>query len=36
MYEAPLELEGTVDEVAEAMSHLQELIQKNQSKEEDK
>lgn len=36
MYEEPLELEGTVDEVAEAMSHLQELIQKNQSKEEDK
>tara|TARA_R100001594_G_scaffold118454_1_gene153770 strand:+ start:597 stop:935 length:339 start_codon:yes stop_codon:yes gene_type:complete len=36
MYEKPVELEGTVDEVAEAMSHLQELIQKNQSKEEDK
>ena len=36
MYEKPVELEGTVDEVAEAMSRLQELIQKNQSKEEDK
>ena len=36
MYEELVELEGTVDEVAEAMSHLQELIQKNQSNEEDK
>ena len=32
MYEEPVVLEGTVDEVADAMSTLQELIQKNQSK----
>lgn len=36
MYEEAVVLEGTVDEVADAMSHLQELIQKNQSNEEDK
>ena len=31
MYEEPVVLEGTDDEIAAAMSHLQELIQKNQS-----
>ena len=40
MYEEPVELENDetviIEAVTDAMSHLQELIQKNQSNEEDK